>query len=198
MQGRLSTLRQVNRAVMTNGTRPDVPTGATPLKRIWQDDDAWERSDRGSDWAIRQMLQEQQKRDSLQRQLELSTSSKQQATDEMPEPVAVTSTEVRDTVSEVAESDVVEEGPSGEHTGPLVLETAPGAPPPYTREETPSETTPIAAVPAVRPMRQKVLPVFQAPSQSRPPSKVGGIARKASGKAPLLEKNAGTRSRRVK
>lgn len=180
---------------MTNGTRPDVPTGATPLKRAWEDDDAWERSDRGSDWAIRQMLQEQQKRDSLQRQLELSTSSKQQATDEIPEPVAVTSTEAKETVSEVAEDDVVEEGPSGEHTGPLVLESAPGAPPPYTREETLAETASIPAVAAVRPMRQKALPVA---SQSRPPSKVGSIARKASGKVPLLEKNAGTRSKRVK
>jgi hypothetical protein len=183
---------------MTNGTRPDVPTGATPLKRAWEDDDAWERSDRGSDWAIRQMLQEQQKRDSLQRQPEPSTSSKEQVTDEMPELVAVVSTEVRDTVSEVAEDDVVGEGPSGEHTGPLVLETAPGAPPPYTREETPAETTPIPAIASVRPMRQKALPVSQVPSQSRPPTKVGGIARKASGKVPLLEKNAGTRSKRVK
>ena len=182
---------------MTNGTRPDVPTGATPLKRAWEDDDAWERSDRGSDWAIRQMLQEQQKRDSLQRQPEPSMSSKEQVTDKMPEPIAVTPTEVSDTVSEVGE-DIVEEGPSGEHTGPLVSESAPGAPPPYTKEETPSETTPVAAVAAVRPMRQKVLPVSQAPSQSRPPTKVGSIARKASGKVPLLEKNAGTRSKRVK
>jgi hypothetical protein len=182
---------------MTNGTRPDVPTGATPLKRAWEDDNAWERSDRGSDWAIRQMLQEQQKRDSLQRQLELSTSSKQQATDEMPESVATTSTEARDTVNEVVEDDV-EEGPSGEHTGPIVLENAPGAPPPYTREEPPAETTRIPAVAAVRSTRQKALPVSQAPSQSRPPSKVGSISRKVSGKVPLLEKNAGTRSKRVK
>lgn len=205
IQGRLSALRQANRTLMTDGTRPDVPTGSTPKKRTWEDDDAWEHSSsRGSDWAIRQMLQEQQKRDSLQRQL-LAQSVASSKDEPVTVAVATVSTDVRDTADDVdggeEEENAVDEGPSGEHTGPLVLESAPGAPPPYTREEiSPIEVVSKVAIPAVRSVRQRDA-APSAPAPTRPPSKIGGgIARKVSGKAaaPLIEKNAGARSKRVR
>ncbi|KAG8855775.1 kinesin motor protein cin8 [Serendipita sp. 411] len=194
----LSSLRQATRALLEKGTREDVPTGQTPRKRTWEYDDEWERTKNRDavlrEWAIRQELKEQQKRDEIQRQLLCSTSTKLTASPERQEPVVPTE-EDGVTNTTPAQEPVLAKRESVSSVDDIVTGSAAAVeinsmppPPPYSK------------VPTIPVSNSRAPSRLGAPSNSRPPSKLGSL-RSVSGKsaAPLTERNTiGTRGKKVR
>lgn len=183
----MSTLRKATRSLLEGGTREDAPTGSTPpRKRAWGYEEDWERTKSREEvlreWAVRQQLLEQQKRDDAVR--ERQREQREQQRGEGEEPRRPSAPEELEVGVEGAESE------------------APPPPSPLSAPEPLKAAPPAPVIGAIRTSSRQghgALVTSQPLSHGRP-SKVGTSKRAVSVKGPPFtdKGNLGIRSKRVR
>lgn len=204
-QKQLGSLRQATRALVESGTRDDTPTGTTPRKRTWDYDDEWERTKSREavlrEWAVRQQLQEQAKRDEVQRQRLSNASSRPTESPDVVETASAASEEATPVRVEEPLKRPESEVEADDEVDAVIVAAEINArppPPPYSTISKVPGPAPSASTTRTS-SRQSTMGTSQLPS--RPPSKIGSMPRTVSGKAaqPLVERaNVGTRTKRVR